>query len=45
MRDSSPFKLTHVTKSFGAVRALKGVSFDLQAGAPSPEGCKTLAGG
>src|ERR1044071_1245508 len=25
-------QLTNVTKSFGAVRALKGVSFDLQAG-------------
>src|SRR6266487_121508 len=25
-------QLTHVTKSFGAVRALKGVSFDLRAG-------------
>src|SRR5205809_6973704 len=25
-------QLTSVTKSFGAVRALKGVSFDLQAG-------------
>ncbi|HET7624277.1 MAG TPA: sugar ABC transporter ATP-binding protein [Verrucomicrobiae bacterium] len=30
---SSPLlQLNHITKSFGAVRALKGVSFDLQAG-------------
>src|SRR6266536_5135478 len=29
---SSLLQLTHVTKSFGAVRALKGVSFDLRAG-------------
>ena len=31
-------QLTDVTKSFGAVRALRGVSFDLQAGAPSQPG-------
>ena len=30
--DSPLLQLTSVTKSFGAVRALKGVSFDLQAG-------------
>ena len=31
-------QLTSVTKSFGAVRALKGVSFDLRAGAPGQPG-------
>src|SRR6187431_950519 len=30
--NTSLLQLTNVTKSFGAVRALKGVSFDLQAG-------------
>ena len=31
-------QLTSVTKSFGAVRALKGVSCDLRAGAPGQPG-------
>ena len=31
-------QLTAVTKSFGAVRALKGVSFDLRAGDPGQPG-------
>jgi hypothetical protein len=31
-------QLTSVAKSFGAVRALKGVSFDLRAGAPGQPG-------
>jgi hypothetical protein len=36
-------QLTHVTKSFLAVRALRGVSFDLRAGAPSqPSGLRRI---
>jgi len=31
-------QLTHVTKCFGAVRALRGVSFDLRAAAQSQPG-------
>ena len=35
---TSVLQLTSVTKSFGAVRTLKGVSFDLRAGAPGQPG-------
>ena len=39
-------QLTHVTKSFGAMRALTGVSFDLRAGAPSqPRGLPDISRG